>query len=176
MEYKIDSERIFSDLCGTFDYTLEKIPTSKIKTPDYRVNCNGRIVIAEIKEFTINTEHENIAEEMKSTGTHVGDLEMEHDLYLPNKMRIAADQLKQHHKDGCITLLVLYSSRYLGPTDYKVEIYLQRKMIPIPPEISAVLLIPYENISPLPDIQIFKNQNAQIQFPCDIFKRKPYRI
>lgn len=166
-----DSERVFADICSALGYQVEKIPESPpAKTPDFKVRAGGHIFFAEVKQFESNQLCQAIEEEIYNRGVHVGDVDFGHDGGLGRKLRDLAAQLKAASKDSFPTLGVIYSNRFLGPTDYKVQHALRNDSIVIPKEISAVLYVKNENLSGEgPPFVLYRNPSAAVPFPNGLF-------
>ena len=165
------SERVFSELCARLGYQANKVPMNPPKkTPDFKVASGENIIFAEVKQFDVNKIHKDIQSSLNNGGPHVDSLDFLHDGGLQRKAGQAAEQLKSKSREGYPTILVIYSERFLGPTDYQVNRALERGEVCMPPEISAIMVIKNEHIHPSnPSCRFFENPDAAVKLPVGWF-------
>jgi hypothetical protein len=163
---------VFDDLCTRLGYAITKIPENpKLKTPDFKVTANGHTVFAEVKQFDENEQVRRIGEELARDGVHVDRVDFKHDGGLARMLGKQAQQLKGACEGGTATLGVIYSNRFLGPTDYQVGNALRTATIS--EEISAVLRVRNEGLQgATAEYELFRNLAATIPFPKDLFPKE----
>ena len=59
------SEALFISLCNSLSLTVEKIPESQTKTPDFRVTTTGGVFLAEVKDLRPNEEEKRLLREFR---------------------------------------------------------------------------------------------------------------
>jgi len=169
-----NSERVFVDLCKGLDLTVSKIPEDPSKkTPDFEVRKGKTKVTAEVKQ------HES--EKAKQAKTWLdnnprqfrsGKVDFENTGRMDRILRKQKDQLAESCNQETPTLAVVYPEETMGPTDYACQIQLERGLLNIPEEISAVLYLENEQVQyqdQMPKGTLFVNPDAKVQFPRDFF-------
>lgn len=166
-----DSERVFADICSALGYAVEKIPESPpAKTPDFKIEVGECFVFVEVKQFEISKPGQAIEDKLNRGEVHVEEVDFRHDGGLGRKLNQQAAQLQASCRLGFPTLGVIYSNRFLGPTDYQVQHALRNDSIVIPKEISAVLYVKNENLSGEgPPFVLYRNPSAAVPFPNGLF-------
>ncbi|MDT8858558.1 hypothetical protein RNZ50_26755 [Paracoccaceae bacterium Fryx2] len=150
---------------------MEKIPEEPAcKTPDFKIEIDGGVILVEVKQFEINEVSRAIEIELDQTGVHVGDVDFSHDGGLGRKLGQQAAQLQDASQKGFPTLGVIYSNRVLGQTDYQVRHVLESRTVAIAAQISAVLYVRNEGIrGETPPFTLYYNPNATVPFPAGLF-------
>jgi len=173
-QWDTHSEALFCHVCEErLGYGIEKIPETQQKTPDYRVTVGNVVVIAEVKSLEDNQRSLNAQQKTSSQGFWVGEVDFNFTGHLERVLSKQNKQLSVPLCKGLPTLAVIYPERIFGPDLYQVEHALEKSTVEIPENISAVMLMKSaritgeENLTPL--YGIYRNSNAVVQFPQNIF-------
>ena len=119
MTNKTTSETLFEKFCAQNDVHWMKIPVSSKqsdKTPDYRIECEGIVVIAEVKEFDLSPDDKARLDLLESRGS-TGSFEQNLDDRVRNKIDAAMPQLRKLAKGKYPAIIVLYNNVILFPVE-----------------------------------------------------------
>ncbi|MFK5951225.1 MAG: hypothetical protein QM500_20915 [Methylococcales bacterium] len=102
------SEDLFEKFCKENNIDYSKIEESTTKTPDYEIEIDGLIVIAEIKQIDPNKEEQSLIRklengEMVTTGGTPGDR-------VRSKIKSASPQLAKLAKGRHPSIVVIYNN------------------------------------------------------------------
>ena len=169
-----NSEKVFMGLCDELGLTFSKIPeNSSKKTPDFDVRKGKIKVIAEVKQHESEEAKQAKAWLDNNPGQfRSGDVDFKNTGRMDRILRKQKDQLEEGCNQGIPTLAVVYPEETMGPTDYACQIQLERGLLDIPEEISAVLYLENQHVQYhdwTPNGNIFLNPDAKVQFPRDFF-------
>jgi hypothetical protein len=169
-EAPTNGEQAFANLCSHFGYEAIKIQRlpGQSKTPDFEVTAHGLSVAAEVKDFDTNPVALAIEEKLLTESFYVGEVDFSFDGGLKRKLFKQREQLLEASNRGIATIAVLYSNRFLGPTDHQIRHALYE--ISIPEEISAVLMLRNENVQGMtPPWELRRNPGANVPLHEELF-------
>jgi hypothetical protein len=119
MVKKTISEALFERFCdqnGVHWWNIPVISVGSGKSPDYRIECGGNIVIAEVKEFALSPDDLARLERLRSLGT-TGVFDPKLDERVRRKINHAMPQLRQTAKHTYPAIIVLYDDATLLPLE-----------------------------------------------------------
>jgi hypothetical protein len=125
--FATDSERIFHDHCIRHGFLVEKVETSKEKTPDFLLQKESLKLFAEVKELTPNEDDRKYDEDKKKDGFAVFSCTIGQ--RVRGEIVKSAKQLKKFASD-CPGIVVIYENlgedgfpRYTNPVFVNVAMY-----------------------------------------------------
>lgn len=135
------SEALFTKYCERIGISIARIEETSNKTPDYELNIDGTIVIAEVKEIDRNPE-ERESERMLEQRGYGNRLSNTPGDRVRKKITSASPQLKARSQGRYATILVLFDrGRVLGhldPYNIRVAMYgLEQIHIAVPNDYSV---------------------------------------
>ncbi len=104
-------EKIFIEYCKKANILCERIAEENlVKTPDYSVIINERIVIIEVKDLTVNDQEKQALSNLEKHRYAVWGKSQPGNR-IRNKIKNCSKQLKHHVKNRYAAIMVLYDNR-----------------------------------------------------------------
>jgi hypothetical protein len=126
------SEELFEKFCGECGINLSRLATGTDSTPDYELEVNGAVIVAEVKQLDREPDPNHREGKVKVYSTVPGE-------HIRRKINKAGPQLRAIAKEMRPSLLVVYNNihRVIGvysePYDFLVAMYgLQNVVLGIP--------------------------------------------
>ena len=123
---KTASEIHFENLCADLGIPLRRITETNSKTPDYELTINEQLIVAEVKEMTLNKEEEEADRVLQERG-YGNVLSTTPGNRVRKKISESSPQIKARAKGEYPSLLVLFDrgfvAGHLDPYCIRVAMY-----------------------------------------------------